>query len=55
MPELLGPDPSRASTDWVLRIAAGSAPWFGLYISAVCSLIVKSMSALTWARTLSRP
>jgi hypothetical protein len=38
-----------------LRTAAGALPWLGLNSSSVASLCAKSTSAVTVARTLSRP
>ena len=40
---------------WLLIATVASAPWFGLKASEVASLCVKSTSAVTLARRLSRP
>ena len=43
-----------SSVCW-LRIAALFGGWFGLNVSEVCSVCVKSMLAVTCARTFSAP
>ncbi|MCG3189097.1 MAG: hypothetical protein LKCHEGNO_01340 [Burkholderiaceae bacterium] len=56
IPEGVPPGALLDSDDcWLRTAAAASRPWLGLNDSSVASLCEKSTSAVTVARTLSRP